>query len=91
MGTALSVWVGSAAAFLTTISFVPQAVHVLRTRHTHGISLPMYVLFTAGVALWLAYGVMIVSWPVIIGNVITLVLATIILHITWQNRRHPPQ
>tara|TARA_R110000782_G_C14695118_1_gene401520 strand:+ start:558 stop:878 length:321 start_codon:yes stop_codon:yes gene_type:complete len=71
--------IGFLAAILTTISFVPQAVHILRTRETGGISLVMYVLFTAGIAAWLAYGVLIASVPVILANLVTIMLAGTIL------------
>lgn len=71
--------VGLIAACLTTASFLPQAVMVLRTGRTEGISLVMYVMFTAGVATWLGYGMLIGSLPVIIANAITLVLAASIL------------
>ena len=72
-------WVGSLAAILTTTSFVPQAWHTFRTRDVSGISLSMYSLFTAGVALWLVYGVLMVAWPIIIANTITTSLALMIL------------
>ncbi|MEZ0236824.1 MAG: SemiSWEET transporter [Methylophilaceae bacterium] len=72
-------WIGSIAATLTTTAFIPQAWQVWRTRHTKDISLGMYAIFTAGVALWAIYGVMIASWPVIIANCITLVLAGAVL------------
>ena len=72
-------FIGFLAAILTTISFVPQAVHILRTRETGGISLVMYILFTAGIAAWLAYGVLIASVPVILANLVTIVLAGTIL------------
>lgn len=71
--------VGYLAALLTTSSFVPQAVLTLRTRDVSGISLSMYSAFTAGVALWLLYGIAIGEWPVIIANVVTLALAATIL------------
>jgi MtN3 and saliva related transmembrane protein len=71
--------IGGAAAILTTASFFPQALHVLRTRDTRAISLTMYMLFTAGVALWGAYGVMTMQWSIIIANGVTVVLASIIL------------
>jgi len=70
---------GYAAAFLTTASFVPQAWKVIRTRETHALSLAMYVMFSSGVALWLAYGILLASWPLIAANCVTLVLALIIL------------
>lgn len=72
-------WIGSIAATLTTTAFIPQAWQVWRTRHTKDISLGMYAIFTSGVALWAIYGVMIGSWPVIIANCITLVLAGAVL------------
>ena len=72
---ALADIIGFLAGALTTAAFVPQVAHSWRTRDLAGISLKMYGLFTAGVALWLAYGIAIGSWPIIIFNVITLVLS----------------
>ena len=72
-------WIGSAAATLTTTAFIPQAWKVWRTRHTTDISLGMYTLFTLGVTLWLAYGIRLESWPIIIANSITLLLAGTVL------------
>ena len=71
--------IGSAAAFLTTASFLPQAWQSFRTRDVSGVSLSMYSVFTAGVALWLAYGLLLGSWPMVIANTITLALAVMIL------------
>lgn len=70
---------GFVGAFLTTLSFVPQAWLVLRTGKTEGISLAMYSLFTIGVAAWLVYGVIEKAPPIIAANAITLTLATLIL------------
>ncbi len=70
---------GYPAAFLTTIAFIPQAWHSWRTRDLAGISLPMYAMFTLGVALWLGYGLVIDSPPVIAANAITLLLASVVL------------
>lgn len=72
-------WIGYAAAALTTGSFVPQAILTLRTRDTRGISLAMYGAFTAGVALWLLYGVALGEWPIVVANAVTLALAATIL------------
>ena len=76
------VWIdliGSVAAVLTTASFIPQAWHSFKTRDVSGISLGMYSVFTVGVALWLLYGVLLQSWPLMIANSITLLLASAIL------------
>ena len=71
--------IGYLAATLTTASFVPQAWLTFRTRNVSGISLAMYSAFTLGIALWLAYGVLIRAWPIVIANVVTFVLAAGIL------------
>ena len=75
----LSDLIGYVAATLTTCSFVPQALHTFRTRDVSGISLGMYSVFTTGVALWLAYGLLLEAWPVVAANAVTLVLALSIL------------
>jgi MtN3 and saliva related transmembrane protein len=87
----LSSLFGYSAAFLTTVAFVPQALHSWRTRDLSGISLPMYALFTLGVALWLGYGLLIGSLPVIVANAVTLLLAALVLwlkivEVTRRNR-----
>ena len=71
--------IGFIAAILTTVSFVPQVLKVWRTRSAKDISLGMYSLFTLGSAAWLVYGVLIDSWPVILANLITLMLAGSVL------------
>ena len=79
MDSELSNLLGFPAAFFTTIAFVPQAWQSWRTRNLSGISLPMYALFTLGVAFWLGYGAAIGSTPIIVANAITLTLASIVL------------
>ena len=71
--------IGYCAAFLTTVSFAPQAWLTFRTRDVRGISLGMYSVFAVGVALWLAYGLMLQAWPIVAANAITLALALAIL------------
>ena len=74
-----SEFIGYVAAVLTTTSFVPQAWHTFRTRDVSGISLGMYGCFTVGVALGLAYGVLLDAWPIVLANAVTLTLAGLIL------------
>jgi MtN3 and saliva related transmembrane protein len=70
---------GYIAAFLTTAAFLPQTIKTIKTRDTASISLAMYVMFTTGIVLWLAYGILIESMPMIIANIITFVLSATIL------------
>lgn len=78
--------IGAIAAFSTTFSFVPQAIRSYKTRDLSGISLPMYSIFTFGVAMWLIYGVLKMDWPVIVANLITFCLASIILILKIKSR-----
>jgi len=75
MNVSLIDWIGYLAAILTTVSFMPQAWLIFKTRDVRGISLGMYSAFTAGISLWLAYGILISAWPIVIANSITLLLA----------------
>jgi len=76
---------GLVAACLTTASFVPQAILVLRTRNTEGLSLYMYIVFTTGIMFWLVYGILIQSLPIILANLVTVVLASMILSMKLAN------
>jgi MtN3 and saliva related transmembrane protein len=71
--------IGNIAALLTTISFLPQAIKTIKTKDTGSLSFPMYLLFVTGVSLWLIYGMLNKQMPIILGNLITLILAGIIL------------
>lgn len=71
--------IGYVAAVLTTAAFLPQAWLTFRARRAQGVSLAMYSIFSFGVGLWLVYGVLLVAWPVILANLVTLVLALFIL------------
>ncbi len=84
MSQVLTEMIGMVAAILTTVSFVPQVWHSFQTRDVSGISLPMYSIFTVGIALWLAYGILLGAWPLIVANGITLSLASAIL---WMKLR----
>ncbi|MDD2761533.1 MAG: SemiSWEET transporter [Methylomonas sp.] len=71
--------IGYLAATLTTASFLPQAILILKTRDTESLSLGMYGLFTSGVLLWLIYGIYLSNWAIIAANAVTLLLASLIL------------
>ncbi|MFZ6864548.1 SemiSWEET transporter [Undibacterium sp. Ji67W] len=71
--------VGYCAASLTTAAFIPQAWMTWRCKRAEGVSLSMYVIFIAGILMWMTYGILLQAWPVIIANIVTLVLASFIL------------
>ena len=71
--------IGSLASALTTFAFVPQVWRIWKTRSARDLSLPMYLIFTTGVVLWLVYGLMLGAMPIIAGNAVTLLLAGAVL------------
>jgi MtN3 and saliva related transmembrane protein len=81
--------VGALAATLTTAAFFPQAIKTIRTRDTGGLSITMYALLLSGVTLWLVYGIILGSWPLIVANAIVLVPQTLVMAILL--RRQGPQ
>ena len=77
---------GTVAGLLTTGSFVPQALKAWREGDTGALSLRMYLVLTAAFALWLGYGLVIGSWPVVVFNVCNLALSAVILRLKLRER-----
>jgi MtN3 and saliva related transmembrane protein len=76
--------VGVAAALCSMTSFAPQLVKIWRERDASSVSLRMYVVTVTGFSLWIGYGVLIGSWPVIGANSVCLVLSGAILALKWR-------
>lgn len=81
--------IGMVAAVCTTISFVPQLIRVWRLRSAREISLTMFMVFSLGTLLWLVYGALIHSVPVMVANAVTLALslAILVLKVRFGSRR----
>ncbi len=71
--------IGYLALFCTTISFIPQVIELYRKKSAKDISTSMYIIYALGMILWLIYTIWIKAVPLIIGNIISLILAIIIL------------
>jgi len=71
--------IGFLAGAFTTIALVPQAVKAWKTKHTKDVSFGWILILTIGVFLWLWYGILINSPPIIAANGLTLILSLIIL------------
>ncbi|EKJ85151.1 MtN3 and saliva related transmembrane protein [Leptospira meyeri] len=72
--------IGYIAAFLTTVSFLPQVLRVVMTKQTRDISRNMYIMFFVGVLLWFVYGVLKSDFPIILANSVTIFFVSIILY-----------
>jgi MtN3 and saliva related transmembrane protein len=71
--------IGLVAACLTTFAFLPQVVQTWRSGSTEGLNLPMLIVLTTGIALWLVYGLASGQLPVILANGVTLILVAVLL------------
>jgi MtN3 and saliva related transmembrane protein len=71
--------IGAVAGTLTTAAYLPQVIQVWRSRSAADISLQMYILMVTGSALWVAYGIMLMAWPVILANAVSLLFTATIL------------
>ena len=70
---------GIVAGTLTTIAFVPQVLKIYQSKSAKDVSYLMFSIFSTGIVLWLLYGILIGSAPIIASNVVTLTLSVIII------------
>jgi MtN3 and saliva related transmembrane protein len=84
---------GLVAGLLTTAGFVPQLVKGFRTKSMGDVSLVMPILLATGMALWLGYGVLIESWPIIFWNAVALILnmGLIVMKTSYSKERQGSQ
>ena len=71
--------IGLIAGFCTTISFLPQILKIVKTKHARDVSMGMYVVLMIGIVCWLIYGISIKEFPLILTNSITVVLCLVII------------
>jgi MtN3 and saliva related transmembrane protein len=82
---------GLLAGALTTIAFVPQLLKLYATKSGKDVSARMFLIFSTGVILWLLYGILIRSAPIIIANSLTLLMSLIILALKLRYGRSQQQ
>ncbi len=82
----LTTLIGMLAAACTTFAFFPQAYKIYKTKRTQDLSVPMYVIFSIGILLWLIYGIIINNLPIICANAITFIFCVYILAMMVKNK-----
>lgn len=81
--------IGFCAGLCSMVSFTPQLIKTWRERDARSISLRMYVVTVTGFSLWVTYGVMIGSLPVMLTNSVCLILSALILALKWRFSHNP--
>ena len=79
--------IGAAAAFCTTVSYIPQLKKVWTTGETGDLSLKMLLLLAAGLALWMIYGFMRADLVIIAANAVSLATGVALMHHLFQAAR----
>ena len=79
MNSGIADSIGMFAAVLTTIAYVPQVAKIYRSKSARDVSFRMFSLLATGVSLWLVYGIMMRSAPLIFANGVTLALSLTVL------------
>jgi len=76
--------IGLIAGTLTTISFLPQIIKIIVTKHVRDISLSMYIVFTTGIVIWLVYGILLGELPLILANCIGFIFCSFIIFMKFK-------
>jgi len=71
--------IGFTAGIFTTLALVPQAIKSWKSKHTKDVSLMWITILTVGIFLWLVYGLLINSMPLVIANAVSFIFALTIL------------
>jgi MtN3 and saliva related transmembrane protein len=78
---------GIIAGILTTIAYLPQLLKTWKSKSANDLSWSMLIVLCIGIILWLIYGFSVQDIPIIAANVVTLLLAGIILILKIQYRK----
>ena len=79
-----AIYIGTAAALLTTFGFVPQIMKMYKKKSAKDVSIVTLLQFSIGVSLWILYGVHIKDYIIVISNILTVL--TLIIAIILYNR-----
>jgi MtN3 and saliva related transmembrane protein len=83
----LTTLIGLLAAFCTAVSYLPQVKKCWETGRTGDLSLRMFSILAAGIALWIVYGVLQSDGVIIIANSVSFALLAVILYFKLRERR----
>jgi MtN3 and saliva related transmembrane protein len=70
---------GIVAGVLTTLAYLPQVIKTWKTRSASDLSWSMLIVLCTGIILWLVYGFYVHDLPILLANIVTFILASIIL------------
>lgn len=66
---------GYAAGLLTAVTFIPQVIKTWQSKSAKDISLAMFNIAFINEIMWLAYGILIDNWVIILTNAVMLFMS----------------
>lgn len=69
--------VGIIAGFGTTFAALPDLIRMVSQRSTNGMNPRMASILAVFQVVWVYYGVLIGSWPLVVWNVVAIVVNTL--------------
>lgn len=83
-------FIGFTAGIFTSINIIPQLIQSIKTKKVEDISLMTYIIYDLGLFLWVTYGFLIYSWPVIIMDGFACVSSLVMTYIKikYDNRKN---
>jgi len=82
-------WVGALAAVLTSLSYIPQVAKAWPRGSTGDLSLRMLAVLTAGLGLWICYGLFKEDWIIVLANSVGATLSGTVLLCKLRDMRSP--
>jgi MtN3 and saliva related transmembrane protein len=72
--------IGYVGSLLTSITFIPQVYKSWKSKSVGDLSIAMIVIVISSTIVWLTYGYLISSGPVLVANTVVLVLTLVLLY-----------
>jgi MtN3 and saliva related transmembrane protein len=74
--------IGYVAGFFTTICLIPQLFKIITTKSANDISISSFIVLILGQFLWCVYGIFILDLRILIANIISFILGSLIIFFT---------
>ena len=75
---------GLSAGTITSITFLPQIIHIWKTKSAKDLSLNMLTLLIIGVSMWLTYGIFVRDIAIIYTNSMVLIMSLILVYFKFR-------
>lgn len=79
--------VGIAASTFTAVSMLPQLIKIIKEKEAKEVSVLMIAVLFAGIAGWIAYGILIKDLIIVISNSVSAVINALLTFFTLRYKK----